>query len=112
MALALASIGLIPPVLSLFLITAGAFGFCVSATTGVFYGILASSFPSLMRASGMGLVMGVGRVASAVAPALAGWLFAQGLTRATVSLMFALTPLLAAGLIVGFRPAHARPEPA
>ncbi len=109
MALALSGIGLIPPVLALFLVAAGAFAFCVSATTGVFYGILASSFPPLMRASGMGLVMGVGRVASAVAPALAGWMFSQGLSRATVSLMFAVTPLLAAGLIAGFRPAHASP---
>lgn len=107
MALALAAIGMVPPVLALFVITAGIFGFFVSGTTGVFYGILASSFPPLLRASGMGLVMGVGRIGSAMAPAIAGWMFAHGLTRGVVSLMFAVGPLLAATLIIGLRPSRA-----
>ena len=104
MGIALAVVGLIPPVLALFVISAGAFSFCLAGTTGVFYGVLASYFPPLLRASGMGLVMGVGRIASAAAPALGGLMFSHGLARGTVSLVFAGGPLVAAVLLLGFRP--------
>lgn len=66
--------------------------------------------PPLMRASGIGRGMGVARIAIAIAPALPGRMFAQGLTRRAVSLMFAVGPLVAAVLRAGFRPARTNIE--
>ena len=99
--LALAAIGLVPPVLNLLILTSGIMGFCLAGTTGMIYTILATAFPPALRASGMGFVMGVMRIASAAAPALAGVMFAHGMTRAGVSLIFAVGPLVAAVLIAG-----------
>ena len=98
-ALSLAAVGLVPPVLHLFVLSAGVLGFCLAGTTGMLYAILASTFPAGLRASGMGFVMGVMRIASAAGPALAGLMFAHGMTRAGVSLIFAVGPLIAAVLI-------------
>jgi MFS family permease len=98
-ALALAGVGLVPPVLMLFVLSAGILGFCLAGTTGMMYTILATTFPAGLRASGMGFVMGIMRIASAAGPALAGVMFAQGMTRSGVSLIFAVGPLVAAVLI-------------
>ncbi|MEY2926535.1 MAG: hypothetical protein RL367_1012 [Pseudomonadota bacterium] len=98
-ALALAAVGLVPPVLNLLVLSSGILGFCLAGTTGMIYTILATAFPPGLRASGMGFVMGVMRIASAGGPALAGVMFAHGMTRAGVSLAFAVGPLVAAGLI-------------
>ena len=67
------------------------------------YAIMADSFPAALRASGMGLVMGAARIASAAGPALAGVMFAHGMTRAGVSLTFVIGPLIAAVLIATFQ---------
>lgn len=109
-AAALAVLGLAPPMLAILMTAACAYAFFGVATTGLFYGILAVSFPSLNRASGIGLVMGIGRISSAVGPALAGWMFAEGLSRGTVSTIFACGPLLAAALIWNLPKASSRHE--
>jgi MFS family permease len=98
-ALALAAVGLVPPVLNLLVLSSGIMGFCLAGTTGMIYTILATAFPPGLRASGMGFVLGVMRIAAAAAPALAGAMFANGMTRAGVSLVFAVCPLVAAVLI-------------
>ena len=98
-ALALVAVGLVPPAINLLVLSAGVLGFCLAGTTGMMYTILAETFPAGLRASGMGFVMGVMRIASAAGPALAGLMFAQGMTRAGVSLIFAVGPLVAAVLI-------------
>jgi MFS family permease len=107
-ALALAAVGLVPPALNLLVVSAGVLGFCLAGTTGMMYTILATTFPAALRASGMGFVMGVMRIASAAGPALAGVMFAHGMTRASVSLIFAIGPLVAALLIATLpkRPAN------
>lgn len=98
-ALALVAVGLVPPVIPLFVASAGILGFCLAGTTGMLYSIMADAFPPAIRASGLGLVMGAARIASAGGPALAGVMFAHGMTRAGVSLIFAVGPLIAAVLI-------------
>ncbi|MDI1363258.1 MAG: hypothetical protein PSX79_00020, partial [bacterium] len=100
LAIALCAIGLAPPVLAVFAVAAGAFSFFLSATTGMTYGVIADSFPPLVRATGVGVVMGISRFASALGPALGGWMFAAGLTRAEVSVGFAALPVLAALLMI------------
>ena len=106
MGLFVAAVGFTPARLPLVFIAAGGFGFFLSGAVGAFYGIMAASFPPLTRASGIGLVMGAGRVASAIGPALAGWLFAHGLSRADVSLGFAAGPVIAAALIWSLAARH------
>lgn len=86
---ALAILGFVPPALAPLMIAACACGFFLSATTAVFYTTMTASFPSLMRVSGIGFVMGLGRLVSGLGPYLGGVLFAAGLTRSTVSLFFA-----------------------
>lgn len=98
-AVALVALGFVPPALHLFVLTAGVLGFCMAGTTGMMYTILATTFPAGLRASGMGFVMGTMRIASAAGPALAGVLFAQGMTRASVCIIFAIAPVIAAILI-------------
>jgi MFS family permease len=98
-ALALAAVGLVPPVLNWLILSSGILGFCLAGTTGMIYTILATTFPPGLRASGMGFVMGVMRIASAFGPALAGVMFAHGMTRTGVSLVFAVGPLVASVLI-------------
>ncbi|GLS98916.1 MFS transporter [Sphingobium jiangsuense] len=102
-ALGLAAVGLVPPAIPLFVLSAGILGFCLAGTTGMLYAIMADSFPAAMRASGIGFAMGAARIASVIGPALAGVLFSHGWSRAEVSLAFAIGPLMAALLIGTFR---------
>lgn len=98
-AIALSAVGLVPPDLRFFVLSAGILGFCFAGTTGLMYTILATTFPTGLRASGMGFVMGVMRISSAAGPAIAGLLFAQGMSRSNVSIAFAVGPLVAAALV-------------
>jgi MFS family permease len=98
---ALAGIGFVPPALPYLLIAASACGFFLAATTAVFYASMTATFPPLMRVSGMGLVMGTGRLVSGLGPFLAGVMFAAGLTRTAVSLTFAAIACLG-GIILAF----------
>lgn len=97
--IALAVLGNVPPALPLLLIAASACGFFLSAATAVFYASLAEAFPPLMRVSGIGFVMGSGRLMSALGPLLAGAMFAAGVGRSGVSLLFAALAVLA-GLLM------------
>jgi MFS family permease len=96
---ALAALGFVPPLLPLLTLAASACGFFLSATTAVFYATMTAAFPPLMRVSGIGLVMGFGRLLSGLGPYLAGVMFAAGLTRPVVSLAFAAIAC-AAGLLL------------
>ncbi|WP_245638340.1 MFS transporter [Croceicoccus bisphenolivorans] len=71
-------------------------GFFTNAGVVGIYAIVASAFPTSVRASATGIVIGVGRGGSALAPALAGMLFAIGYALDTVALLMALGSLMAA----------------
>ena len=92
-------LGFVPPTLTLLMFAAGTCAFFLSASTAVFYASMAASFPSLMRVSGLGFVMGFGRLLSGLGPYLAGVLFAAGLKRGAVSLVFAAAACLAGVLL-------------
>ncbi len=102
-ALALSAVGLVPPSIPLFVVSAGALSFCLAGTTGMLYAILAGTFPPNVRASGTGFVMGVMRIASAAGPTLAGVMFAHGMSRAGVSMIFAIGPLVSAYLVTSMQ---------
>jgi AAHS family 4-hydroxybenzoate transporter-like MFS transporter len=96
---ATATFGFTPPSLPLLILTAGICGFFLfGGATGV-YATLATTFRDEARASGSGFVSGVGRVSSAAAPLVAGWLFASGLGRREVSMVFAVCAMFS-GLIL------------
>lgn len=77
-------------------ITAAAAGFATNAGVVGLYAVVASVFPTALRASATGVIIGIGRGGSALAPALAGFLFAAGYGLGTVALLMALGSLMAA----------------
>lgn len=99
---ALTALGFVPPVLALFIITASACAVCMSSSAAMFQAIVVDTFPAGVRVSAMGLVMGIGRLASGLGPYLAGVMFAAGMTRATVSVCFAVLAVCA-GLLMSTR---------
>ena len=101
--LALAALGFAPAVLPLVLVCAMARGFFFSGCTGAFYASLLGVFSPLTRASGIGFVMGVGRVFSALRPAACGMDVHGGRGPGVVSLVFAAGAVLA-GLLFAAAP--------
>jgi MFS family permease len=99
-------LGFVPPRFLPLVFASSACGLFLSTSTAVFYASMSASFPPIMRVSGVGLVMGAGRLFSGFGPYLAGIMFAAGLTRTGVSLVFA-----AAAGIAGLLLAFAKPAP-
>ena len=97
--LATAAFGLTPASLPLLATVAGMCGFFLFAGIAGLYATFAASFTAEGSASGSGFVIGIGRIGSAIAPLLAGWLFVAGLSHATVSAAFGVSALFA-GIIL------------
>lgn len=83
--------------------TAALAGFATNAGVVGLYALIAQTFPTQLRASATGLVIGLGRGGSALAPAIAGFLFAGGYGLASVSLLMGLGSLLAAAALLFLR---------
>ncbi len=94
--------GYTPPYLSFLISAAGLMGFFLFAGVSGLYATIAMSFGAEARATGAGFVIGVGRIASAIGPLLAGGLYAAGFQRAGVSVAFGGCAVLA-GLILTSR---------
>ena len=91
-------------------------GFCGNAGIVGLYAIVAQAFPTHVRAFGTGFTIGVGRGGSALAPALAGFLFTAGYGLGAVAFIMALGSLLGAAVLVLLkldqdRPVGAREQP-
>ncbi|MBB5684854.1 MFS transporter [Sphingobium boeckii] len=97
---AIVAFGVAPANLLALTMLAASCGFALFAGTAGLFSIIALSFPDAARASGTGFVVGVGRISSAVAPLLAGWLFSIGWGRAEVSLVFAICSVAAGALLL------------
>jgi MFS transporter, AAHS family, vanillate permease len=69
-------------------------GFFSNAAIVGLYAMFAQSFPTAVRASGTGFVIGTGRGGAALGPIAAGFLFVAGATLPTVAFIMALGPLL------------------
>jgi benzoate transport len=70
-------------------------GFFTNAGIVGLYALLARSFPTDVRATATGFAIGVGRGGSALAPALAGFLFAAGYGLQTVAILMASGSVIA-----------------
>jgi MFS family permease len=95
--------GFTPANLQLLIAAAAACGFFLFAGAAGFYATLATTFDASARASGSGFVIGVGRVASAACPFIAGWLFSNGAGRGEVSLVFGISAICAGAILIGLR---------
>ncbi|MEH3047305.1 MFS transporter [Sphingomonas adhaesiva] len=84
-------------------IAAAAAGLCTNAGVVGLYALIAQTFPTELRASATGIVIGIGRGGSAMAPALAGWLFAAGIGLPGVATAMALGSTVAALLLMAQR---------
>jgi MFS family permease len=78
-------------------------GFFLQSGMMGLYAVIARTFPAHVRATGTGLVIGLGRIGSAIGPALAGQLLAGGVPRSAVAIVMAVPALLAALLMLRFR---------
>jgi len=76
--------------------------FCNAAIVGL-YAMFAQSFPTAIRASGTGFVIGVGRGGAWLGPVAAGYLFNAGAKLPGVATIMALGSLLAAATILLLR---------
>ncbi len=78
-------------------------GFATNAGVVGLYALIAKTFPTSVRATATGFVIGVGRGGSALAPALAGLLFAAGYGLSGVALLMAMGSLVAVFALLGLR---------
>ena len=78
-------------------------GFFTNAGIVGLYALVAQSFPTSLRATATGFVIGIGRGGSALAPALAGLLFAMGFSLQMVAIIMALGSLVAAVALLALR---------
>ena len=93
------SFGFAPPILIVLTLVSGLCGVFAGGTPALFYTTMAATLPPHVRVSAIGLIIGLGRVFSVSGPILAGWMFAAGLARLEVSLIFACAPI-AAGILL------------
>src|SRR3569623_1756742 len=78
-------------------------GFFTNAGMVGLYALVAQSFPTSLRATATGFVIGIGRGGSALAPALAGLLFSIGFGLQMVAIIMALGSLVAAVALLALR---------
>lgn len=78
-------------------------GFATNAGVVGLYALIAQAFPTHVRATATGFVIGVGRGGSALAPALAGFLFTAGYGLQTVAILMGLGSLIAALTLFALR---------
>ena len=67
----------------------GGASFMLAAGTAGFYAITPRLYPEKVRATGYGLVIGVGRVGGIIAPTAGGWFFEGGIGPETIFWIFA-----------------------
>jgi benzoate transport len=103
--------GLLPATPAALNAAALALGFFMWGASATIYSVIALSYPPRARASGIGLVVTVGRVGSALGPACAGLLRGAGMDWSAICLLLAAPALVASALILGTRPETAPASP-
>ena len=71
-------------------------GFCVVGGQGTANGLAASLYPTVVRGTGIGWALGIGRVGSILGPAVGAAMLAQNLDRSSIFLVSAVPALIAA----------------
>lgn len=102
--------GRVTPDLTVLTLTAAAAGFFTNAGVVGLYAIFAQSFPTAVRASGTGFVIGIGRGGAALSPIVAGYLFSSGAGLPVVALVMAAGSLVAIVALLALRYEEGREE--
>lgn len=84
-------------------LVAAAAGFCTNAGVVGLYAIIASAFPTEVRAGGTGFVIGLGRGGAALGPIVAGLLFSLDFGLPIVAVVMACGSLVAAATLLLLR---------
>lgn len=84
-------------------LVAAAAGFFTNAGVVGLYAIIAQSFPTSVRGSGTGVVIGIGRGGAALGPIIAGFLFSMDFGLPAVALAMASGSLIAAAALLLLR---------
>ncbi|NBC38182.1 MFS transporter [Novosphingobium sp. FSY-8] len=89
-----------PADLKVLSIAAGVAAFFTNGVIVGFYALIAQSFPTALRGSGTGFVIGIGRAGAAAGPIIAGFLFEAKLGLPMVAIAMALGSLTAAVTLI------------
>jgi len=100
----IAAFGLLPATTAVLDVAAVVLGFFMWGASGTIYSAIALSYPVGVRASGIGLVVTVGRAGSALGPWLAGLMRGAGHDWPVVAPLLAVPAVFAALLILTLRP--------
>ena len=85
-------------------------GFCVNAAISGLYSIVAYAFPTHVKATGTGFVVGVGRGGAVLSPILAGYLLEAEMGLPTVALIMGVGSLLAAFVLMTLKMGGEQPK--
>jgi len=107
-AVALAMIGLLPFGGAAFIVALLVWGYCQAGGQAGINAICAQAYPTSIRASGVGLAFGMGRLGGIALPALGGLMLADQASLAQLFLVIAIGPLLVAGALIGVHVTLAR----
>jgi benzoate transport len=102
-AAAVAVFGAVPPELVVLQVAAFILGFLSNGSVVGLYALIANVYPTTLRATGTGAVIGIGRIGAAFGPFAAGQLLAAGAGRGTTSLLLALGSGIAALVLLASR---------
>ena len=96
-------VGAAPSDLNILIWLAVIVGFFGNAAISGMYSIVAYAFPTHVRATGTGFVIGIGRGGAVLSPWLAGYLIQIGMTLPMVGIIMGTGSLLAAGVLIFLR---------
>jgi len=96
--IAISLFGHVPRELLLVQVSAFLVGFVMMGAIIGYYSLMAAVFPTDARATGMGFVVGVGRIGAVLAPITAGALMKAGISNASVGAVMALGALASAAV--------------
>jgi MFS transporter, AAHS family, 4-hydroxybenzoate transporter len=94
---------LLPAHIIVLIVGAAITGFFIQGGLVAFYVIVQRTFPAHTRASGTGIVLGIGRLGSTLPPLIAGFMFTEGASRTGVTLLMAAPLILCLLLLWRFR---------
>lgn len=94
------------PSITVILMVAFVLGVAANASVIGLYALTPGLFPTLLRASGTGLALGLGRIGSAIGPALVGLMLAGGLVASDLYLLLAIPYGIGAVLVFALRRFH------
>jgi AAHS family 3-hydroxyphenylpropionic acid transporter len=100
MAAAIAALGLVGGSVAALLASAAAAGFFVVGGQFVVYGLAPTYYPTLLRGTGVGAMVAVGRIGAILGPILAGYLLSSGFR--PEGLFLAILPPVAAAWLAAF----------